>query len=89
MIPIVFWASLLPWLNAMYAAEPTCRRRNVLFRRPGCARTKGLKISAMNSRPTVKPMIGEANRGIRTFVVHRSATKSIPAAIRDARAGRR
>ena len=31
MMPIVFWASFEPWLNAMNAAEPTWRRRKRSF----------------------------------------------------------
>ena len=37
MIPIVFWASFEPWLNAMYVAEPTWSFRNRSLSRCGWA----------------------------------------------------
>src|SRR3954453_6251570 len=37
MIPIVFWASLLPWLNAIAAADRTWSRRNRSLIRRGLA----------------------------------------------------
>ena len=67
MIPIVFWASLLPWLNAIHAAESTWRRRKTRLSLAGCARRKTLKMSAISSSPTVKPMIGDATSGRSTL----------------------
>ncbi len=40
MMPIVFWASFEPWLNAMNPADTTWRRRNRTFRRAGWAPRK-------------------------------------------------
>ncbi|MNR81264.1 hypothetical protein D3C72_120040 [compost metagenome] len=31
MIPMAFWASLAPWVNAMNAAASTCKGRNSAF----------------------------------------------------------
>ena len=42
MIPIVFWASLLPWLNATKADESTCNFRNTLFTLCGVQFAKAL-----------------------------------------------
>jgi len=67
MIPIVFWASFEPWLNAMNAAEITCSRRNRSLIRCGFARRKTLKMTTMNRKPIVTPAIGERTRGSRTF----------------------
>ncbi len=67
MTPIVFWASLLPWLKAMKAADSTCRRRNVSFIVLGWTRRKMLKITTMSSSAAMKPTIGDPTRGRSTL----------------------
>ena len=46
-MPIVFWASLEPWANAMQPAEKICSRRN--------PRVRGRRVAFRNSqcRPTI------------------------------------
>ena len=85
MMPIVFWASLLPWLNAMNAADPIWRRRKTAVEALRVGRRNTLKMSAMNSRPTVNPTIGEPTSGTRTFVTMPSMFHDeMPAEMSDA-----
>src|SRR5687768_14721113 len=61
--PIVFWASLEPWLNAMNAEETSCKRRNRLPTREGGDLAKRKKRSFINRAETMKPITGEKMRG--------------------------
>ena len=85
MTPIVFCASLLPWLRAMYPADSTCRRRKLSFMIRGRAPLNTLKMTTMTARPRRKPMIGEVTSGMSTLSRMPSRFHdSIPAAANDA-----
>ena len=71
-IPIVFWASLEPWLNAIMPADKSCNFLNLLLTVPGWA-FKIIKIHAIKSirvKPTQNPNIGEVNIGIITLSIN-------------------
>ena len=66
-MPIVFWASLEPWANAMKPAERTCA-----LRKPAASGRRWTRRKIQNSRITsanamVKPMIGDVNSGTMTL----------------------
>ena len=84
-MPIVFCASLLPWLNAMNAAEPTCSVRNRSFIVRGLARRNRFRRTTMKMNPIVSPRTGERTSGTRTlFTTPSTLIACAPSAIRTA-----
>src|SRR6266576_175823 len=69
MIPIVFWASFEPWLNAMNAAETSWRRRKRSLIRWGFARLKTFRRMTMSRNPPTTPAIGEPTSGRITLLM--------------------
>jgi len=67
MIPMVFWASLLPWLYAMSADETTSSLRKNLLACLGVQSAKSSKMIFMIKKPRQRPMSGEVKRGMTTF----------------------
>src|SRR5213594_3515018 len=56
MIPIVFWASLVPWPRLYAAAETSCSRRKSQSTRPGWASLKIHTVASIIAKPTVSPI---------------------------------
>ena len=67
MMPIVFWASFEPWLNAIAAADRTWSRRKRSLIRLGFALRKTFRITSIAVNPITTPRIGESTSGSRTF----------------------
>ncbi len=81
MIPIVFWAPLEPWLNAIYAAEISWSRRKRSLIRCGSARRNTLSSRTITRNAPARPMIGEPTRGTTTFVaIASTCTAEAPSA---------
>ena len=60
MMPITFWASLVPWLYEKMPAETSCSRRNHRSTRAGvCRRTVQLAATII-IEPSTIPMIGDS-----------------------------
>src|SRR5213595_3042545 len=58
MIPIVFWASLVPWPRLYAAAETSCSRRKSQSTRPGWVSLKIHTVASIIAKPTVSPITG-------------------------------
>lgn len=56
MMPIVSWASFVPWLKAMSAADTTWSHRKRSFIWRGLARWKALSSTTIATNPTSAPM---------------------------------
>ena len=65
--PIVFCASLEPWLNAITDAEASCATRKRRWIRCGCACRKIQSSATMITIPTEKPISGATKVGISTL----------------------
>ena len=90
MMPIVFWASLEPWLKAMNAAEITWSRRKPRVSGPGVrAPERSVEEQDHQQRSRRRtPRIGELTSGTRTLPTIPS-TRPPSAADRPPRAWRR
>ena len=67
MTPIVFCASLLPWLKAMNAADRTCSRRKRSFIVLRVRALEDVEDDHHQREADAKPMIGELTSGTITF----------------------
>ena len=67
MMPIVFWASLLPWLKPRNPALKICSGRNVAFIFEGVNRDNAAKSTDIQIKPMTKPSTGELIIGITTL----------------------
>ena len=82
MMPIVFWASLVPWANAMKAAEKTCSRRNRTAIGLRWDFRKIQKMAIINANAMAKPSRGDVNIGMRTlFTIPLTFRALVPAAM--------
>src|SRR5438445_11273809 len=59
MMPIVFCASLAPWVRLKNAADRGCRRRNHRSTREGGVQRNSQWIATISASPAVRPMSGE------------------------------
>ena len=59
MIPIVFWASLVPWDRENAAAEPSCALRNHRSTAPYGTFRKIHETAVIIAKPNAIPMSGE------------------------------
>ncbi len=58
MIPMVFCASLLPWLSPIIEALSNCKRPNVVLTWWGRQFRNSANSSPITTKPTIRPMIG-------------------------------
>ncbi len=65
-MPIVFWASFVPWLKASATAVTICDLLKKLFIR-GEAPLARKKMNLVTKKPKMKPMIGAVNNAMRIF----------------------
>ena len=59
MMPIVFCASLAPWLRLKNAADSSCNRRKEPSTRLGRIRRNNHKMAVISPKPAARPMTGE------------------------------
>src|SRR5881397_2121054 len=76
MIPIVFWASLVPWPRLYAAAETSCSRRKSQSTRPGWVSLKIHTVASIIAKPTVSPITGAST--MKTPILIRPAPMSDP-----------
>ena len=69
MIPMVFWASLVPWLRLNAADETSWSARKYLSTIRGLARRKLQAVAVMSAMPAAMPITGE-RRMKRTGLTH-------------------
>src|SRR5205085_5881758 len=67
MTPIVFCASLAPWLKETKAAERTCAPRKVRLSGPGAQARKSQYSASITRKPTTSPVRGEPRPGSTTL----------------------
>ena len=67
MIPMVFCASLLPWLKAIYAAETICSLLNVFVTSVGEDLLNSHVRNDMRRRLRIKPIRGEKTNPMKTL----------------------
>jgi hypothetical protein len=85
MMPIVFCASLAPWVNATNPPEISCRRRNARFTVPGERRPTSQSMRIITPAAPSAPATGATSEGISTFsVIPPHCTASVPDAMRAA-----
>ena len=60
MMPIVFWASLVPWESENAAAEPSWARRNQRSTEPYGVLWKIQETATMSAQPTAMPISGDS-----------------------------
>ena len=79
MTPIVFCASLPPWLIEYAADEAKCSALKVLLARLGCAFLNRMLVSNISSIAMAKPSIGETTMATIVLVVPELSTAPNPA----------
>ena len=67
MMPIVFWASLVPCVNATNPPETSCARRNNQFTRVGRRRATIHVIARISAKAIAKPRNGATKDGTSTL----------------------
>src|ERR1700712_3425487 len=67
MIPIVFWASLPPWLSENSADEKSCRRRKDLSAPAGVNRRKPHDVIRTSNSAMIMPSVGERTMAMAVF----------------------
>ena len=67
MIPMVFWASFVPWVNATKLPDTTCARRNTRFTRLGDRLRMIHMIPNIIVSAMTKPRVGERTPGFTTL----------------------
>ena len=85
MIPIVFCASLVPWVNATKLPDTICPRRKKRFTRLGDRRLMTQMMAIISAKATAKPTIGDRIPGMTTLsqMPFQLMTSSPDAAIAD------
>src|SRR5919199_3512874 len=79
MTPMVFCASLVPWLKETKAAESTCAPRKVRLSRAGAQARKSQYRASITKKPSTSPVTGESRPGATTFLMMPSVwTKAGP-----------
>ena len=67
MMPIVFCASFVPWVNATKLPETICARLNTRFTRLGDRRRITQMTTSIIVRARAKPIAGESTPGMTTL----------------------
>ena len=70
MMPMVFWASFVPWLNPINEALTNCSRPKTTFTRCGRQFRSRANNSPITTKPSIRPKTGETIMG-RTTLGHR------------------
>ncbi len=83
MIPIVFWASFVPCVNATKLPEKICARRKKRFTRLGERRRITQMITSISPRAMAKPRIGESTPGLDHLLPDAVPLDRAPAVRRD------
>src|SRR5437867_513623 len=79
MIPIVFWASLVPWPRLYAAAETSCSRRKSQSTRPGWVSLKIHTVASITENPTVSPISGASTMKIPILISPAATSDAKPA----------
>ena len=67
MMPIVFWASLVPWDSENAAAEPSWARRNQRSTEPYGVLWKIQETAIMSAQPMTMPISGDSTMKARVL----------------------
>src|SRR6266702_5727137 len=66
-MPMVFWASLVPWLCAIQAALKICSLPNSEWMKGGVKRCNVTKSRSISNAPKINPANGDVIMGTTTF----------------------
>jgi hypothetical protein len=78
-IPIVFWASLEPWLKAIKAAEAICTFLKIPATAPGRVWRKSHKREVITTSPMTNPIMGAKTKPKNTFLHPAQIKTFVPA----------
>src|SRR6267143_5169363 len=80
MMPMVFCASLVPWLYEKMPEETNCRRRNHLSTCDGARRRTIHVVTIISVEPSTSPRTGESTMKSAIFAMPSATSPSIPSA---------
>ena len=80
MMPIVFWASLVPWLYEKMPEDTSCRRRNHLSTCAGARRRTIQVVTIISVEPSTSPRMGESTMKSAILAMPSATSPSSPSA---------